>query len=516
MNAIGRRSGHLAGAFCFLAAQLIALGAGLVLQSVSARNLSAGDYGRFAVTHTMLLVAAHLLCGVLPRAAARQISVRPESLAGVWRSLVRIHLPACAAFSLLLWAVRAPIGALFGDDAMARLTALAACVVVIQCGVQETCWYLLNGLRRHRLQATLIAVHGAVRCAAVYLILSGQATAERAVTGLLIASGVSTALVLPYVLVLVRGSADRSGGPGLSGWEIWEWLKFASFVDLIYYGVAALNLWAVKAYVADERLVAVYAACFVLAQTNLPICRALSRGFFSYLASAWEAGGRPESRRLMASVSRLLLIGLGVEFALAAAVGASFVEWFSGMEVAQPALPAALLFGSGLLGACYVFSELLAAANQLRLRFAVSAFCGLVGVVAIPAAAATEGVVWPAAAFCGLGIVTLGLLVGASRRVFGPWPVLATLARCTAASAGTAGLGSLLPQPAGASGIAVLGCTVAGLFMLALLVLGEFNRDELRALSRLRLWRSGLRPLAEQRFQGTPQCQQHTPVAARE
>ncbi|QDU36691.1 Hyaluronan synthase [Maioricimonas rarisocia] len=466
-------SGHLAGTAFFLTAQIAALSAGLVLQAFAARQLSPADFGRFAVAHTLILFATHLLCGVLPRASARQVSVAPQSLPAIWRILLRVHLPACVAFALLLWASRDIVGDALSDSGMVSLVLPVALLVTLQCGLLEPAWSLLNGLRRHGLQSTLLTLHALLRCVAVYAALSLQPQASSVLFALVFATFCSTVFVLPCIISKARRRTSEQKQQGLCRNEIWRWVKLSTLVDCVFYVAVASNLWTVKSRVSQEQIVAAYAACFVLAQANLPLCRAISRGFFAYFAAAAGRNDQAECRRLLRSLGRLLLIGLSLELAVTAGIGAPFVEWFSGMTLADPSLPLLLNAGAALLGASYVISELLAAANCLRIRAAGAMIYGCVAVIGSLHFVDADGARAGAVVFGASGLLTLALLVLACRRIFGPWNLIGTVLRCGIAAPIAAAAGRALPAGEGLPSLAAGGLTIAIIFSALLLLLGE-------------------------------------------
>lgn len=489
-----QQRGHLTGTLGFLIAQVAALAAGLIVQAVSARNLSAADYGRFAVAHTLVLVAAHLLCGVLPRAYAQHLSVSPGALPSVWRSLLRLHLPVCLMAGFVMWACRNPLARWIADSEMGPLVFVVALLVAIQCGILEPCWQILNGLRRHRLQACLLTAHSVTRAIAVSTAVLSGGGGWWAVAGMLIASTISTAVVVSYCAMRLRPAAAVPGSAGLDsvGLEIvdlgprtvWTWTKFSALVDVAYHLGAMFSLWYVKAQVVDARLVAIYAACFMVGQTNLPICRVVSRGYFSYVAAEYGAGNRAGALRLVRSASRLLMIGLFLELAAACVLGGTFVEWFSGMAPPNDWLPIALLMGSAGVGVCCVLSDLLAAARQLRLRFLAAALYAPAAIGAVVLATSRYGIAGAATAYCAGGFVALAATLWLCRRTFGAGNLLPTFARCGLASAGAAFLSGVLLPHRGIATVIAGGVVVALLYFAFLTALGEFTATQRRVVTR--------------------------------
>lgn len=476
---------HCTGAAFFVVAEVISLSAGLVLQAVAARQLSPTDFGRFAVAHTILLFSSHLLCGVVPRACARQVSVLPNCLPATWRTLLWVHLPVCAAFSLLLYGARYMLGGVLSDLGMISLIWPMALLVFLHCGMLEPCWSLLNGLRYHGLQSVLLVLHAMLRCVAVYIALIVQPNAISVVGGLLVATTCSIWLVFPSVLAAVRRSTGRQQQPGLDRHDIWRWVKLSALVDCVFYLAVASNLWTVKARVAEEQIIATYAASFVLAQANLPLCRAVSRGFFAYFAAAAGRGELPECRRLLRSLGRLLLIGLSLELAVTASIGQQFVEWFSGMTLSDLTVPWLLNGGAALLGASFVICELLAAANYLRVRAAAAMFYGTVAISGALLFITYDGARTGAVVFGASGVLTLVLLSVACHRIFGPWELKWNVLRCGIAALLSAAAGRALPAGAGLLWLAGTSLTIVLTYTALLLLFGEFPDRKAQILHRL-------------------------------
>ncbi len=89
-------------------AQLLALAAGLALQSLVARRLGAGDYGRFVTVQSVLLVALVFLMSAVPSALRRRVSFDPGSLEAAWRMLWLVQVPLCLACAALLSCLSSP------------------------------------------------------------------------------------------------------------------------------------------------------------------------------------------------------------------------------------------------------------------------------------------------------------------------------------------------------------------------------------------------------------------------
>jgi O-antigen/teichoic acid export membrane protein len=200
----------------FSAAQAVSLAAGLLLHATAARFLTVADYGRLAVTHSVLLVMLVALNHGIPNALRRAVSLEPALLGGAWRRMLAFHLPLAIAVSLLLAAFAPLASRLLGDGLLTVPLQVVAADVALRAGLVEPAWLLFNGAGRHRLQAALMAAHSLFRCAAVAGMLALGFGLTGAVAGLLGATALSVLLAVGarrahYASTTIRGGILTAG-----------------------------------------------------------------------------------------------------------------------------------------------------------------------------------------------------------------------------------------------------------------------------------------------------------------
>jgi hypothetical protein len=107
----------------FSAAQAVSLAAGLLLHATAARFLTVADYGRLAVTHSVLLVMLVALNHGIPNALRRAVSLEPALLSGIGSAVATTvmlqsgGLPGAAA-GLLVGSI---LGVVFSGAALHRI-----------------------------------------------------------------------------------------------------------------------------------------------------------------------------------------------------------------------------------------------------------------------------------------------------------------------------------------------------------------------------------------------------------
>lgn len=154
----------------FSTGQLLSLVAGLALQVLVGRSLLPVEYGYFVVASTVLLALILGLVSAVPKALCRIVSVDAGQLGLAIRTLLLVQLPICCLVALLLVGF-ARLEIVHSADGILSLSLqLVAIELIIRGGLLEPAWALLNGLRYHRTQATLMLLHSMLRlaCVAIY------------------------------------------------------------------------------------------------------------------------------------------------------------------------------------------------------------------------------------------------------------------------------------------------------------------------------------------------------------
>lgn len=364
----------LRGIGLFGGAQVVALIAGLLLQITVARALSPIDYGRFVISQSILQAALILLMSGVPGALRQFVSAMPGALRLAWRRLWLVQVPVAAASALGL-AVAAPVLCRFlNDPQLSPVLSVTALELALKAGVLEPCWYLLNALSRHRLQAVLIAGHSVLRFLCVAWVLWLSPGLVEGVGGLLLSAVVSLLLVVPILTHIIsrsRTRSDRSVGRDLSR-HLRRWMGLAPIGDALNYLLIPANIWLLKAMSEDQSLVGVYGGCYMLAQAIFPFGLVLSRACFAQVAQATAAGHPHEAGTLVWQVFRVSFVATALGTAIALLIGDKIVACLYGSSFrGSGSLLGLLCLGMAAMAVQCFLCDMLSAARRLRIRLAL-------------------------------------------------------------------------------------------------------------------------------------------------
>ncbi len=432
----------------FSAAQGVSLAAGLLLHATAARFLTVADYGRLAVTHSVLLVMLVALNHGIPNALRRAVSLEPALLGAAWRRLLTLHLPLAVGAAVLV-AVGAPWAAiLFGDPLLTDALRVVAADVALRAGVVEPGWLLLNGAGRHRLQAALMATHSLCRCAAVAGVLALGYGLIGAVTGMVLASALNVLLVVNVLPVRSHRHpkreregtneelADAAGykvgrdrraisDSPFAVKDLLRWLRLAPAANLIHHVAVAGNLWLAKALTSDAEAVGVYAACYMLASTLLPTSAILSATCFRRVAGLVQSEPAAAAKILRTVLGGACLLTF-VSIIAISLCGGPLLRFVFGDAFAG-ATRLLLLIWLGMTGTAltWFFCEMLAAAQALTVRLWAAIWSGIGSAVATTVLLPLGGLPGAAAGLL-VGSILGVVLSGAAlyRIVGGLWPTM--------------------------------------------------------------------------------------------
>ncbi|HID75450.1 MAG TPA: hypothetical protein EYP56_05570 [Planctomycetaceae bacterium] len=383
----GGRKGVVHGVALFGAGQAVALASGLIVQVIVGRALGPADYGRFVIVHSIGLAALTVLMGGAPGALRQYISVSPRALRLAWQQVWVLQMPIAAGFALIL-TVSAPLVCHALDEP--RLfpgLSVVAIELTVRAGALEPCWYLLNGLGCHRMQAVLMSGYSVLRPVCVACLLWLSPSVVGALAGLFVAAAVSLLLALPILARMALHSPpmdDESVRGGLR-LHVARWVHLGPVADAFNYLLVPANLWLLKALSEEASHFAVYSACYILAQAILPFGLVLSRAYFAHVAGAYAAGRVRQARVWAWRVVRISMIAtvLGTVVALAAGdhiVGQLWGSSFRGSGV----LLGLLCLGTAAIGVHRFLCDMLAAVGRLKIRLAL---CVAIAAATVPATA---------------------------------------------------------------------------------------------------------------------------------
>ena len=502
----------------FASGQFLSLVAGLGLQVIVARSLLPADYGSFVIANTVLLALTLGLVSAIPKALGRIVSVDHRQLRPAGRTILGLQFPICCTVALLLWAV-AGWDAGFLTDARLQL-ALQFIVIelVLRAGLLEPAWSLLNGLRYHRTQATLMLAHSLFRltCVGLFLTSGTELNSGTELTGCILAlaaASVMSLLVVVPVLARVRRVADPSPrlsplkrGEGVTthsplqtgegvknaapfsegqgvqqtSWQLARWLRWAPLAEILNYLVVASNLWFLKWISHDPVGIGLYAACFMLAQATMPFGIAVSRGLFATWANLFYEQRLQDAAVLLRSVLRSLFVVASGATTVAFVAGAAVVELFYGSDYQNSGVLTGLLF-TGTLGIALVWllGDVLSAAQKLRTRLVFMIALGVIAAASCAVLIPAYGTTGAAGALMLTGITgAVGFCYAVSLTVRGGMPI-GTIGRCVLSSVISVLVCSGLSVTASVGSILTGSVVAISVHLLCLMVLREWSRVDL-------------------------------------
>lgn len=463
-------------------AAAVLLGYGLHI--VAARWLSTVSYGRFVVVVSVAMWLKNLQGTLILPGLYKCVSEDHRRLgaavavASKWYSAASIGL-------LALFLVACPfLGAAFGDTALVGLFMLAA-IQLPFCAVMAFGQRLLNALRRYGAAAAVTTVYSAARaCAGCALILLALGAAG-AVGGLVVGSIVAGALAL-VLLLRERKAIPSVPYPPMLGRAL-SWTAVSVPTSCASTTLAAMDLWLVKAMMADPAAAGVYGTAYAVSRLPQFMVQGLVGAVFPRVSGALAEGNRALARSVSAEAMRLLaIIFVPVCFLVAGSASEITTLLFS-VRYAGAGAPLALLIASMSCFACLsLMLGLIAAANHPGARM-----CLVLGL--LPVGAVLNWLLIPrfgleGAATASLITFAAGTLIAAFLvyHHIGAAPPLWTCLRCVAAGAivYTIGLFWAAPGWLVVGKLAVLGT----LYLAVLFVLRELRKEDLLTIKRA-IWK---------------------------
>jgi O-antigen/teichoic acid export membrane protein len=459
------------------------VGLGFAVHALASRRLDAADYGRLVVALSAGTWLKTFVNALFVPGLAKIVSEDHRRLRVALSQGGRWHLAACLAAAAAFAGASPLLGRLLGDRALAPLLALAGLETLLYSRTSLRA-NLLQALRRYSDAAAAFACYSVFRAAgAGTLILLGLG-AVGAMAGL--SCGPAAAWLLAAALIWrVRARLPSQPYPALWTRSL-SWTAMMLPAEMATATLMCVDVWIVKAVVADPAAVGPYGAAYAVARLADVSVQGLSQAVFSRVSGAAASANHALARSVSTEAMRFVLIVLTPICLLAAGSSRQIMALLFGAPyaVAGPLLTL-LLASASCMGGTKLLAVLLAAVDRPAHKSAL-----VLGLLPVGVAACLGLTLWmgPIGAAAGsLITAATGLLAGAAlvRRHVGAYPPPLSVLRCGLAGGVVLAAGLLWPV----NGILLLAKLAAlGVLYLALLFAGgELGAGELRAMRRAAL-----------------------------
>jgi O-antigen/teichoic acid export membrane protein len=456
------------------AAQALVVAAGYAVHAVSSRALDPADYGRFVVALSIAGWAKVLLAAFLVPGMSKIVSEEHARLGGVLRRVGQWHaLTALVAAALFILA--APrIALAFGDE---DLTVLLRIV-----GMELPAWAalalwtaLLSSILSYGDSAMLVALYGIGRLVGAWLLVGTGFGVVGATVGVALGSfaagGAGALLIRRARRALAEAPCPGAGRRTLA----WAAVSLPSALGMVT--LSTLDLWLVKALLADAALTGIYGAAFTISRVPSFLVHGVLGVIFPRISHALASRNTQLSTSIGERSLRLLLLVFLPLNAIGLACAPEVLASLLGPRYAAAAgILSLLLPAVTMLAAMKVLFTMLAAADQPGRRLVcvsallpvhIAASFLMIRVWGMHGAALASLLVLGAGAATGFVMV---------RHALGVAFPLRTLVTCLAAGLAVWGAGSLWTAPGIV--LAIAKAAVLSLVYLALLAIMRELRAE--------------------------------------
>lgn len=447
-------------------AAMVACGYGV--HAVATRALTPADYGRFAVTLSVITWLKICISSVLVPGISKVVSEDARRLRPAIRLAARWYGGGALVIGILLLPATPLMARAFGDPALTPLLALA-CLEAPLFAAFGMGRQLLSAVRHYAQAAASLWAYAVVRAAAAcgFILLGWGALGA---LGGLAAGSLAGAIVGLTLLRRVGAALPVEEHPPMLR-RAFSWTAMTIPSSVAVATLMSMDMWLVKGSLHDAAAVGIYGAAFAMSRLPDFLVQGLAGAVFGRVSGALSEG-RPELAR---SVSREAMRYLLVTFIPICALIAGSDRQVAALLFGQAYSSAGpiltlLTCAVSLSGALKLFQTLLAAGDRpgARLTFVLALLpTGLALNLLLIARYGAMG-----AAVAMLITMSLGALSGLYlvRRCLGVTAPLACVIRCAVAGTAVYALGRAFPGLTGwllPVKMAVLGLIYAvGLFLL--------------------------------------------------
>lgn len=472
-----KRTSRLSGVVLLAGAQAILLALGYVTHILIGKLGGPSLYGVYGVTLSLLSILNMLLTLGIPVATAKEVAEDETNSGAILKAALTWQVLLALCISIGTAAFARPLADLFGDKSLAPIIAFTALIYPFT-GLYAILTNYFNGLHAFATQALLIVLYALTKLAGsvgLLFVYSVRGALAGFAVGGMIAGVVGTFLALPTT----RGRARRDI-------PVRRLFTFAgAFVgtSIALQILMSMDLFLVKRILHDDALAGYYNAAVTLARIPYLILQALGFVFLPSVAQLMRQNA-DAARAFIRDIFRYLFLLLLPVTALAAATSRRLVFLFFSAEYAPAAQPLTLLMiALGLLSAFYLLSTIAAGAGRPRVPLILSwtlvpVSVGI-GLILIPRFA-LEGAAITTIAVSAVGAGGIGAYMYARFRLTFP---LRTLLSGVVAT-------TVMVLPTYVVEFPVLLLPVeylllGGVYVLALVALGEVRRDDINHLRTL-------------------------------
>lgn len=316
-----------------LAAQMFFFISAYAIHVVLARYLGPIEYGLFGVVLYASTIVHTFIASGMPMAVSRYISANPEKAEAVFRRGLQLQLCLAIPISLAFFIAAPWIAKLLGDDTLAPLFRIVAPITTF-FGVFMLTTHYYNGKRQYGVQSLWLVLSYVLRAACTIGLAVIGYRVYGAVTGLVIAIGISSFLIL-----MARRSGER--GEPFSASLIVHFAVPLFLASVGHAFLVDLDLMFVKKLATGAASAGHYTSAKAIAHVIPLAFYALSAALYPAVSSAYSSGDMTSLKGYIWKANRLLLQVILPMFIVVTLNSRGILRLIFGEEyvAAAPALP---------------------------------------------------------------------------------------------------------------------------------------------------------------------------------
>ena len=471
------RTSKLSGALLLASAQAVLLGLGYVTHILIGKLGGPSLYGVYGVVLSFMTILNMLMTLGIPIAVSKEVAQDEANSGAILKTALFGQLGLSLILSIGTIIFSKPIATLLGDPTLAPIIAFTAIVYPLTA-FYSVITNFFNGLHAFALQATIVLLYSFAKLAgSVGLLVPFRVYG--ALSGFAVGGAIASIIGAPFVYRAIKKHFQQS-------FPLKKLLTFAGAVvgtSIALQILMSTDLFLVKKILHDNTLAGYYNAASTLSRIPYFILQALGFIFLPSIARLMKENENL-ARDFIREVFRYLYLLLLPVTVLASATSKSLVHLFYS-NVYEPATQplTLLMIALGLLSAFYLLSTIAAGANKARIPLIISwsmlPFDILLGSILIPRFG-LEGAALATIVTAVTGTTIMGGYMIKRFRLSFPF---STLLR---GAVGTV----IMVVPTyfinvGAIFMPLIYVALIALYLLALIALGEFKKDDLKHLKSL-------------------------------